>query len=92
MAKKKRQNLMERERSRRGDGTISKLQLYSCYLASALIVLLCVVEALKPETQTSGNPSMYYFLAALGVGFSVFITVRNNAAGKKSAPTGKRLK
>ena len=92
MAKKKRQNLVEREQSRRGDGTISKLQLYSCYLASVLIVILCVVEALKPETQASGNPAMYYFLAALGVGFSVFITLRNNAAKKKAVPSGKRLK
>ena len=92
MAKKKRQNLVEREQNRKGDGTISRLQLYSCYGASLLIVILCVTEALKPETQASGNPSMYYLLAALGVGYSVYITLRNNASKKKPAPTGKRLK
>lgn len=92
MGKQKRQNLVEREKSKKGSGTISKMQLLSCYAASALIVVLCVVEALKPETQTSGNPAMYYFLAVLGVVFSVFITVRNNSAEKKSAPSGNRLK
>lgn len=92
MAKQKRQNLMERERNRKGDGTISKVQLYSCYGASALIVILCLVEALKPETQASGNPGLYYFLAVLGIVFSVYITIRNNGAKKKPAPTGRRLK
>ena len=91
MAKQKRQNIVEREKNRK-NGSISKMQLYSCYAASALIVVLCILEALKPETQTSGNASMYYFLAVLGVAFSVFITVRNNAAQKKDAPTGRRLK
>ena len=91
MAKQKRQNLVEREKNKKGN-TISKMQLYSCYAASALIVVLCVVEALKPETQAAGNPAMYYFLAVLGVVFSIFITVRNNSAGQKSAPAGKRLK
>lgn len=92
MAKQKRQNLVEREKNRKGNGTISKMQLYSCYAASALIAILCIVEALKPETQANGNPSMYYFLAVLGVAFSVFITVRNNGAKKKSVPSGRRLK
>ena len=91
MAKQKRQNLIEREKNKK-TGSISKLQLYSCYAASALIVVLCIVEALKPETQTSGNPSTYYFLAIVGIAFSVFITVRNNAAKKKDVPTGRRLK
>ena len=91
MAKQKRQNLVEREKNKKGT-TISKMQLYSCYAASALIVVLCVMEALKPETQTSGSPSMYYALAVLGVAFSVFITVRNNSAQKKDVPSGRRLK
>jgi len=91
MAKQKRQNLVEREKNKKG-GTISKMQLYSCYAASALIVVLCIMEALKPETQASGNPAMYYFLAALGVVFSIFITLRNSSAEKKSVPNGKRLK
>lgn len=89
MANKKRQNLVEREKNRKGDGTISRVQLLSCYAASLLIVILCVVEAMKPETV---NPSLYYFLAVLGVAFSVFITIRNNGAKKAPVPTGKRLK
>lgn len=92
MAKKKRQNLVEREQNKRGDGTISKVQLYSCYASSIVIAVLCIIEAMKPETQASGEPSTYYLLAVLGVAFSVYITLRNNAAKKKSAPTGKRLK
>jgi predicted membrane chloride channel (bestrophin family) len=91
MAKQKRQNLIEREKNKKV-GSISKLQLYSCYAASLLIVVLCIVEALKPETQASGNATTYYFLAVLGVAFSIYITVRNNAAKKKDVPTGKRLK
>lgn len=83
MAKQKRQNIMEREQNRKGNGTISKVQLYSCYAASALIAVICVLEAMKPETQASGNPSMYYFLAVLGIAFSVYITIRNNGAKKK---------
>ena len=92
MAKKDRQNLIEREKNKKGDGTISKVQLYSCYGASALIVILCLMEALRPETQTNGNPAMYYLLAALGVGYSVFITFRNRSAKNKKVSSGPRLK
>ena len=91
MAKKTRESLIQREKNRRGNGTISKTQLFSCYGASALIVILCVMEALKPETQTSGNPSMYYLLAVLGVVFSVIITIRDRNARKSSGHKGKRL-
>ena len=89
MAKQKRQHLIEQEKKRKGNRTISDVQLVSCYIASAVIVVLCIIEAMKPETV---NPPMYYVLAALGVGFSVFITIRNNSAKKKPVPTGKRLK
>ena len=91
MAKKTRESLIQREKNRRGDGTSSKTQLFSCYGASALIVILYIVEALKPETQTSGNPGMYYLLAVLGVVFSVIITVRDRNARKSPQPKGKRL-
>ena len=84
MGKKKRQNLLERERNKKRDGTISKMQLISCYAASALIVVICLLEANNPEVQASADPSMYYLLAVLGVAFSVYITVRNNSAKKKS--------
>lgn len=87
----KRQNLAEREKNRKGNGTISKAQLISCYAASALIVILCVVEATKPETAANGNPILYYLLAVLGAAFSVFITVRNKSA-KKKQKDGPRLK
>lgn len=86
----KRQNLMEREKNKKGNGTISKAQLFSCYAASALIVVLCVLEARKPETVSDGNPALYYLLAALGVAFSVYITIRNKNAGKKPV-SGPRL-
>lgn len=91
MAKKKKQTLIEREKSKKGDGTISKVQLISCYVASALIAVLCIWEALKPETQASGDSVMYYVLAVLGVAYSIFITVRNSNA-KKKAQGGNRLK
>ena len=86
----KRQNLIEREKNKKGDGTISRAQLISCYAASALIVVLCIVEARQPETIADGNPALYYLLAALGVAFSVYITVRNKAARKKKT-SGPRL-
>lgn len=87
----KRQNVVDREKNKKGDGTISRMQLISCYIASALIVILCVVEALKPETAANGNPGFYYFLAVLGIAFSVFITIRNRSA-KKQPAAGPRLK
>ena len=87
----KRQNIVERESSKKGNGTISKAQLISCYAASALIVILCVVEARKPETVADGNAVFYYLLAALGIAFSVYITIRNRNAKKKPAD-GPRLK
>jgi hypothetical protein len=91
MAKKKRQNLMEREKNKKGDGTITRTQLLSCYVSSLIIVVLCVWEGLKPETRENGDPTMYFILAALGVVYSVIITKRNNDA-KKKAQGGNRLK
>jgi anti-sigma-K factor RskA len=91
MAKQKRENAYQRQQNKK-NGNISKTQLYSCYLSSAAIAVLCIMEALKPETQASGNPAMYYALAVLGVLSSVAITRRNKAAEKNSQPAGKRLK
>lgn len=93
MAKKTKQSIMEREKNKKGDGTISNVQLWSCYIVSAIIVVLCVVEALKPETQAAGDAPLYYGLAILGAAYSVFITIRNNSAKKKKSegPKGKRL-
>ena len=67
MEKKTSQNLVEREKNKKGDGTISKVQLWTCYAASAVIVILCVPEARKSETQASGKAALYCFLAALRV-------------------------
>ena len=88
MAKKTKQSIMEREKNKKGDGTISNVQLWSCYIVSVIIVVLCIMEALKPETQ-----ALYYGLAILGAAYSVFITIRNNSAKKKKSegPKGKRL-
>lgn len=42
MAKKTKQSIMEREKNKKGDGTISNVQLWSCYIVSAIIVVLCI--------------------------------------------------
>ena len=86
----KHQNVIQRERNRKGNGTLSAAQLISCYIASALIVILCVMEATKPETAAEGSPALYYLLAVLGIAFSVFITVRSKGAKKKPV-SGPRL-
>ena len=91
MAKQKRQNAYQRQQNRQ-NGNISKTQLYSCYVSSVVIAVLCVLEALKPETQASGSPAMYYSLAVLGVMSSVAITIRSKKAEKNSQPAGTRLK
>ncbi len=91
MAKKQKQNPYERQKNKKGDGTITRTQLLSCYASSLIIVVLCVWEGLKPETQENGDPTMYFILAALGVAYSVLITIRNHNA-KQKAQGGKRLK
>lgn len=92
MAKQKRKNLVEREKSRKGNGTISGVQLASCYVASALIVVLCLVEAANPQVQAEGDPALYYVLAVLGIAFSLWITLKNSRAKKAADPGYPRLK
>lgn len=92
MAKQKRKNLVEREKSRKGNGTISGVQLASCYVASALIVVLCLVEAANPQVQAEGDPALYYVLAVLGIAFSLWITLKNSRAKKAADPGHPRLK
>lgn len=92
MAKQKRKNLVEREKSRKGNGTISGLQLASCYVASGLIVVLCLVEASSPQVQAEGDPALYYVLAALGIAFSLWITLKNSRAKKAADASHPRLK
>lgn len=88
MAKKKQ---FDNPHKKQGDGTVSGTVLVSCYVASALIVLVCVLEALKPETQAAGDVPLYIGLAVAGVLFSVSITIRNRKA-QKEKEKGVRLK
>lgn len=82
MAKAKKQSVIEREKNRKGKGTISNIQLISVYIAAALIVILCMIQAASPEEPA---PHMYYILAVLAVVYVVYITVRNHKA--KNADT-----
>ncbi len=79
---KRRQN-EERRSSQfaRKNGEISTARLISCYAASLLICILCVREALKPDT-AGDSAAIYLTLAAVGVLFSVFITVYSRKAAK----------
>lgn len=88
MAKKR---PIENPHKKKNDGTISGGRLLSCYVASALIVLLCVMEALKPETQEAGDVGLYVLLAVLGVLFSVFITIRSRKNQREKEEKGVRL-
>lgn len=92
MAKQKRKNLVEREKGRKGNGTISGIQLASCYAASGLIVVLCLVEASNPQVRAEGDPALYYGLAVLGILFSLWITLKNSRAKKDANTNHPRLK
>ena len=92
MAKKQRQNPYERQKNKKGDGTITRTQLLSCYASSLVIAVLCIWEALKPEMRGTGEATTYYVLATLGVVYSIIITKRNKDAKQKAEPQGKRLK
>lgn len=90
MAKSKKQSVIEREKNRKGKGTLSTIQLVSVYIAAALIVILCMIQAAAPEEP---NPHMYVILAILAVAYVVYITVRDQKAKKAaSGTTGPRLK
>ena len=81
---------MEREKNKKGNGTLSTIQLVSVYIAAALIVVLCLIQATVPEEPA---PHMYYILAVLAVGYAIFITFRNHKAKEgASGANGPRLK
>jgi len=85
-------NVRREERSRpyrRAAGTISNGRLISCYLASAVIVALCIYGIIAQEDIVGGSFT-YVLLAAAAVIFSVVITVRNNEA--KAANSKKKQK
>ena len=89
MAKNKKQSLIEREKSKKGNGTLSGLQLISVYIAAVLIVILCLVQAVSPEEPA---PHMYYLLAVLAVAYALFITFRNEKAKHSDSSNAPRLK
>ena len=90
MAKNKKQSVMDREKNRKGKGTLSPIQLVSVYIAAALIVILCMVQASLPEEP---NPHMYIILAILAVVYVLYITFRDRKAKQaESKPNGPRLK
>ena len=93
MGKKNKPNAIQRQQEKKGDGTISKVQLYSCYASSLIIAVLCLWESQSPEVIAEGEQNLYYVLAVLGVLFSVYIAIRNKAAqAKKDQHAGPRLK
>lgn len=70
---------------RRAAGTISDGRLISCYVASAVIVGLCLYEIFAGKDEVVGDSATYVFLAVIAVVFSVSITVRNRRAKRDSA-------
>jgi len=90
MAKAKKQNVTERQKNRKTKGTLTNIQLISVYIAAALIVVLCMIQAAMPE---ESSPHMYYLLAILAVVYVTYITIRNNKAKKAdSSANAPRLK
>lgn len=63
---------------------ISTTTLISCYIASALIVVLSIVEARSPRVAGTDQVFLYGLLAVAGVLFSVYITWRNNKVKNES--------
>ena len=90
MAKAKKQSVMDREKNRKGKGTLSPVQLISVYIAAVLIVILCMIQASLPEEP---NPHMYIILALLAGVYVIYITIRDHKAKKaESHSNGPRLK
>lgn len=74
---------------------VSGAVLASCYVASAAIAAISVSEAVKCfDAGKTGNGTFYIILAAVGVLFSVFITVLNRRNRKLIAQgkSGRELK
>lgn len=58
--------------------TVSETVVFSCYLASAAILVIAIIEAVKQFQQGSvWGGAVYIILAVAGVLFSVFITLWN---------------
>ena len=63
---------------------ISRNVLISCYVASAAIAVIAVSEAQRHfAASNTGEGAFYIALAALGVLFSVFITLANKRSKKR---------
>ena len=81
---------MDREKNRKGKGTLSRVQLISVYIAAVLIVILCMIQASLPEEP---NPHMYIILAVIAVVYAIYITIRDHKAkNAESHSNGPRLK
>ena len=58
--------------------TVSETVVFSCYLASAAILVIAIIEAVKQFQQGSvWGGVVYIILAVAGVLFSIFITLWN---------------
>jgi len=58
--------------------TVSYTVVFSCYLASAVILVIAIIEAVKQFQQASvWGGVIYIVLAIAGILFSVFITLWN---------------
>ncbi len=71
---------------------VSSTVLFSCYIASAAILVIAVSEAIKSFGASDTRTGAFYIaLAVLGAAFSVFITLMNNR-NKKLIAQGKTQK
>ena len=71
---------------------VSSTVLFSCYVASAAIIVIAVSEAIKSFGASDSSAGAFYIaLAVLGAAFSVFITLMNNR-NKKLIAQGKTQK
>lgn len=70
--------------------TVSDPVVFSCYIASAVILVLAIIEAVKEFQQGKiWGGVIYILLAIAGVLFSVFITIWNKR-NKKLLREGKK--
>lgn len=71
--------------------TVSDTVVFSCYLASAAILVIAILEAVKQFQQGSILGGIVYIILAIaGVFFSVFITLWNRRNKKLLKETKKK--
>lgn len=75
MAKKKFSTANKKQKDPPPNQTVSDTVVFSCYIASAAILVIAVIEAIKQFQQSNiWGGIIYIVLAIAGVLFSVFIT------------------